>query len=407
MASSGQAAWTKYFQGKGNVQTVMKKASAVYDAEKGIKKITDLEVGSPITYLAAKKYDSKALIEFQYNKKKMQGRVTFDNIAKPNVKSSGAASLKPQAFDVGETKYSFSLYKNTIMKSISERKDLSGPLRSYLDALMKFYTGGNVSQSVITKIYQANKDNMPLNDINKDFGEVLGPIAILHLGLLRQKRINVNKNSAKIYVPSRPNEPLMDYALIEGDTQYTISAKSGTTTNVVKPSDIISLLGKNPKKLKKWSSTKEYQLLQILSENNALTGPIKAIAKFNPNMISEKAANSVSKDSYDEKAFAPFFAKNIYLKTKKKPTVNEIMYECEKIIQNQTKDGTFNMTNIFSDAIENQVLYVKFSLNTKTGVPDWEVIASDDIKKVNSGSTVYLRSKNGYTRAADKMGIQV
>jgi hypothetical protein len=199
----------------------------------------------------------------------------------------------------------------------------------------------------------------------------------------------------------------MDYALIEGDTQYTISAKSGTTTNVVKPSDIISLLGKNPKKLKKWSSTKEYQLLQILSENNALTGPIKAIAKFNPNMISEKAANSVSKDSYDEKAFAPFFAKNAYLKTKKKPTVNEIMYECEKIIQNQTKDGTFNMTNIFSDAIENQVLYVKFSLNTKTGVPDWEVIASDDIKKVNSGSTVYLRSKNGYTRAADKMGIQV
>jgi hypothetical protein len=407
MASAGQSAWSKYFQGKGNIQTIMKKASSVYDAENVNKKIADLPLGTQVTYIATKKYESKALIEFVLNRKKIKGRVTFDNIAKPNVKSSGAASLKPQAFNIGETKYSFSTYKNTVLSSINERKELSGHVRTYLDALFKYYTGMSSSTQSVTKVFIGASGNLPLNDINKDFGEVLGPVAILQLGLFRGKNITISKNSAKIYVPSRPNEPLMDYALIDGDTQYTISAKSGTTTNVVKPNDIISLLSKNPKKLKKWTSKKEFQLLQILADNIALIGPIKAVAKFNPNMLSEQAANSVTKNSYDEKSFSSFFANNAYLKLKKKPTVNEIMYECEKILQTQTKDGTFNMTDIFSDAIENQVIYVKFSINTRTGLADWDVITSDDIRKVKSGSPVYLRSKNGYTRASDKMGIQV
>ena len=407
MASTGQAAWTKYFQGKGSIQTVMKKASILYDPATASKKIADIPAGTPVTYMSTKKYESKALIECTINRKKLSGRVSFDNIAKPNVKSSGAASLKPQAFNVGETKYSFSTYKNTVLTSINERKDLSGPVRAYLDSLFKYYSGSNSSKQDVTKIFQGASGSLPINDINKDFGEVLGPIAILQLGLLKSKKINLSKNSTKIFVPSRPNEPLMDYALIDGDTQYTISAKSGTTTNVVKPADILTLIGKNAKKQRKWASKKEYQLLQILAENNALVGPIKAVARFNPNLISEKAANSVTKDSYDEKAFASFFSKNLYLKTKNNPTVNEIMYECEKIIQTQTKDGTFDMTDIFSDAIENQVIYVKFALDTKTGLADWDVIISDDIRKAKSGSTVYLRSKNGYTRAADKMGIQV
>jgi len=407
MASTGQAAWTKYYQGKGDIQTVMKKDSAMYDAENGTKKIANVPAGTPVTYFATKKYESKALIECTINRKKLSGRVIFDNIVKPNVKSSGAASLKPQAFNVGETKYSFSTYKTTVLTSISERKDLSGPVRSYLEALFKHYSGTNSSTQAVTKIYKGASDSLPLNDINKDFGEVLGPVAILQLGLLRSKNILLSRNSAKIYVPSRPNEPLMDYALIDGETQYTISAKSGSITNVVKPADIISLLSKNPKKLRKWSTTNEFQLLQILANNNALTGPIKAVAKFNPKMLSENAANSVTRDSYDEKAFAAIFSNNAYLKLKKKPTVNEIMYECEKIIQSQTKDGTFNMTDIFSDAIENQVIYVKFSIDARTGLADWDVISSEDIRKVKSGAPVYLRSKNGYTRATDKMGIQV
>jgi hypothetical protein len=406
MASSGQAAWTKYFQGKGNIPTVMKKSSPVYDNEKINQKIADITAGTKVTYLASKKFESKATVEYVVNRKTIIGRVPFDNIAKPGVKASGAASLKPQAFGVGEQKYSFSVYRRTVMESIESRKDLSAETRTYLLALFDYHSGGSINKQKLTKIFQGVKDSVPLSDINKDFGEVLGPVAILDQELFRKNKIILNKSGAKIYVPARPNEPLMDYAIYNGDKQYTISAKSGTTTNVVKPPDILSLLSKDAKKLKKWSKTKEYRILQILAQESIILGPIKAISEIYPNLILPAAAASVSGKSYDKKGFANFISKNEYLKSKKDPTVNEIMYECEKMLQKQTKDQTFDMTELFADAIENQVFYVKFGIDS-SGVGDWSVIVSDDIRKSKSGSVVYLRSKNGYTRASDRMGIQV
>jgi hypothetical protein len=97
---------------------------------------------------------------------------------------------------------------------------------------------------------------------------------------------------------------------------------------------------------------------------------------------------------------------NEYLKTKKNVTLNEIMYECEKLLQNESKNGSLNMNEIFSKAIEKQVIYVKFMLDAR-GVGEFDVIASDDIGGPGKQGRVYLRTKNGYTRASDRMGIQV
>jgi hypothetical protein len=405
MASSGAAAWIKYFQGKGDIQTAMKKAAIVYDTEIPSKKIADIGVGISITFKQTKKYESKTIIEYVHNRKTIVGRVGFDNIAKPGNKHSGSISLKPQAFGVGDTKYTFSDYKRVVSESIQSRKDLSGELRTYLAALFDHYAGAGTTANVL-KIFNNVKDNIPLGNINKDFGEVLGPVAILTKNLLSNKGIVLAKGSAKIYVPSRPNEPLMDYAVIQGYNQYTISAKSGTITNVVKPPDILALLKKDTKEYKKWSTTKEFRILNILSENSILLGPIKVVSMLHPDLISPAAAESVTSKGYDEKGFAKFINSNDYLKVKKTPTTNEIMYECEKMIQNETKNGPINMNNIFSDAIDNQVFYVKFDVNKSTGIGDWDVIVSDDIRKSKYGR-VYLRTKNGYTRSSDRMGIQV
>lgn len=406
MASSGRAAWVKYFQGKGNIETVVKKNSPLYDTSNPNKKIGDVSAGTKVTYVASKTFDPKASVEFVLNRKKITGRVPFDNLAKPGVKSSGAASLKPQAFGIGDQQYIFSTYKKTVSDTIESRKDLSAESRTYLSALFDYHSGGTTSKQKITKIFQQVKDNIPLGDINKDFGEVLGPVAILNQNLFSKVEINLNKGSSKIYVPLRPNEPLMDYAIITNQKKYIISAKSGTTTNVVKPADIIALLQKNPKTLKKWQNTDQFKILNTLAVESALVGPVKAVSQIYPNLISAAAANSFSNEGYDKEKFSKFISQNQYLKNKKNPTPNEIMYECEKILKEKTQDRTFDMSKLFADAIENEVFYVKFELD-KTGVGEWELIVSEDIRKIKSGNVVYLRSKNGYTRASDKMGIQV
>lgn len=398
MSTNGQAAWSKHFKGKGTVRTTLKKASSVYDPQNGTKKIADLEAGTEIVYLETKKFEPKALITFSKNRRSTQGRVQFDNIAKPGVKSSGASSLKPQAFKVGDTAYSSNIYKKIVLDALDDRTDLDPAVRTYLHALFDYYAGGATTEAKVKKIFAETKGNIPISDINKDFGEVLGPIAIITKGLLKSKKIRVDAGS-KIYIPSRPNEPLMDYKV----GKYVISAKSGNTTNVVKPGDILSLLEKDSVKLKKWQKTKEYKILDILRRYSIRLGPIMAVSTIHPELIPPSAITSLTDDNYLD-ALRGFIKKNDYLKSKKSPTLNEIMYECEKILTADSKSGRLSFTKIFADAIENQVIYVRFEVGP-FGTGKWEIDASDDFKSAEK--SVYLRSKNGYNRDSDRMGIQV
>jgi hypothetical protein len=406
VASSGVTAWAKYYQGRGNLPTMMKKESPIYDVTDTNKNIGTITAGTKIIYISSKTYESKALVEIpQYNGRGSHFvRVSFDAIAKPGVRASAAVSLKPQSFGIGEQKYLISEYAKVVANHIEDRKDLTPELRSYLAAIFDYYATGNTTADQVTAIFNAVKSDIPINDINKDFGEVLGPVACYKLQLFKSKGI-VLSNAARVYVPERPNEPLMDYGLYDGKKQYIISAKSGTTTNTVKPSDILNLLKKNPKKATKWNKSKEWKLLQMLAENSILVGPIKAVAAIY-GIIPTEAANTVTRLKYDEKAFAKFIKENDYLKTKNKPTVNEIMYECEKLIQKDTKEGNLNMNEIFSAAIAESVLYVKFLLDP-SGVGTWKVTASDDVSNIKSHGRAFLRTKNGYRRAADRMGVQI
>jgi hypothetical protein len=333
----------------------------------------------------------------------MMVRVPFDNIAKPGVKSSGAVSLKPQAFGVkDDIKYSVNGYYKLIKGAISERKDISSNLKVYLDALLD-HSCKKIPDIKLAQIYSKVESDLPLNDIKKDFGEVIGPLAIFYKKLLTPKGISVTQNM-QILVPLRPNEPLMDYSIIEGTKTYIISAKSGETTNVVKPGDILDLIAKDPLKLKKWKNTKEYNVLKVLSENSVLIGPIKAVSYMVPNLITE--SKSLTEQNFKLSSVAGFVNKNDYLKSKKNPTLNEVMYECEKYIKDASVSGQLDINSMFADAIRNAVVYVKFDITT-SGIGYWDVIISDDIKKMKQGKKAFLRTKNGYTRAADRMGVQI
>lgn len=403
MASSGAAAWQKYFRGKGNIETRLKKDSDAFDPSTKAKLNFKIPTGTEVTYQKVSAYDSKALVQAKIKGKYMMVRVPFDNIAKPGVKSSGAASLKPQAFGVrDDVKYSVAEYYKLIKNAINERKDLSPNLKVYLDALLD-HSCKKIPDAKLSSIYTKVESDLPLNDIKKDFGEVVGPFAIFYKKILASKGITVSQNM-RIFIPSRPNEPLMDYSITEGKNQYIISAKSGDTTNVVKPGDILNLISNDPVKLKKWKNTKEYNVLKVLSENSVLIGPIKAVSYMVPNLIKEAA--NITEQNFKLSSVAGFANKNEYLKNKKNPTINEVMYECEKYIMKESVSGDLDINGIFADAIRNAVVYVKFDV-TNSGVGEWDVVISDDIKKLKQGKKAFLRTKNGYTRSADRMGVQI
>ncbi len=399
MATSGAAAWLKYYSGKGDVPTVMRLDAPILDKD-GHPKNEVIKAGTDVTVLKTGAYEAKPLIS---TKKYGTIRVPFDSIAKPGITASSAPSLKPQAFGLKDVHYPVTEYIKIVMDNIQDRKDIDGKTKAYLEALFTYYSQAPNSKN-LARVKATFDKSIRIADVEKDFGEVLGPIAIIKHGLLAPYKVKLS-SSAKIYVPSRPNEPLLDYSVIDGNRTYVISAKSGTTTNVVKPDDILGLLKKNPKVLALWKSKKEYKILEALGNNSILAGPIVALAQLGkiPKAAADEAVKvATNKGRLDPVPFKDFIKSNTYLRgLRRAPTLNEVMYEAEKMISDLSKT-TINFTPIFKDAIAGKVIYVKFSIkNDGPGV--WQVITAKEL----ANEKIYLRSKNGYTRASDRMGVQV
>lgn len=396
MATTGRQAWAKYFKGQ-NVPTNMKKDSIGYDPSNPSRILTQkIAAGEEVIAMSS---DFNAKYPILRVKDKKQYLVTFNNLQKPGAKTR--VNLKPQAFGIVDKDYTLDNYVKVLLNNISEG-DLAPFIKTYLEALVLYYMKKK-SLSYVTSVYSPN---LPINDIKKDFGEILGPIAIIKDKILQSKQINISASS-KIFFPSRPNEPLLDYVIKTPTKAYSISAKSGTTTNVVKPGDIIDLLSLDPKKLAKWQNTPQYAVLSQLNEGTVVSGPILAAANLPGGPPLEAAQDIASRiksgykdDAFDYNAMLPFLQSNSYLSGKgENVTLNEIMYESEKMVSADSKTNT-SYNKIFQDAIENKVIYVKFDINGQT--PKFSSLVSGDFKS----NKIFLRTKNGYTRKSDRMGVQ-
>lgn len=377
MASTGQAAWDKYYRGRPDQQTIVKKDTRAYD-DAG-KFVTNMSKGDIVTVFESTSYTPKLKCKF----KDSIVYINIDELVKPGSKYSNSVNLKPQAFNlVTSNPISLVEYMNRLNNTLDERNDLPGPLKSYLMLLVEYWNGNLAVLDELNTLFNQNKTSLPINEINKDFGEVLGPIAIIKHRLLSNLPISV---SSQIYVPARSNEPLLDYKI----GPYSISAKSGVTTNTVKPSDIIDLLNNNNILKAKYVNSIQYNILKILQENSALEGPPKALRYY------------LGEDKYKQ-----WLNNNTYLKSKKSYNQNELMYEAEKELGNLSKN-VISFIDIFTDAIRNKIIYVKYEITSGSSTGDFEIIMADDMKLSNQGRRPVFRTKNGYTRAADKLGIQI
>jgi hypothetical protein len=305
-------------------------------------------------------------------------------------KVAGGIILKPGFFGTNVNKIvdkdiPFGSYYSAVAAAIRSTEKLDDTQKEVLMALTDDAAGSSsATQSRVKKVMKAVGQTLPLNTINNDFGEVLGPLAIVSRGLLP-----IQRGSAVVRIPGRSNEPLLDYKITDAKKEYKISAKSGETTNTLKPGDVINLIdsaGKTDKNFyhKKWKKTPQYAVLQILDEGTTKQGPITA-GEWLKNNGYKQYFSWLKNTNYTE----------------------EVRQRCEDTIVKISREA-IDFSEIFSDATTSKVYYVKFRLSL-TGDIEWKLVetAQDKKEEKKARKRVTFRSKNFVGRAKDKLGFQV
>ena len=305
-------------------------------------------------------------------------------ILKPE-RAAGNLILKPGIFGDGRLKIvdediPFSEYYGRLVSCINATDKLSDEQKEVLLSIVEYTRNNSAkSKSKMAKILRALGSTLQLSTINNDFGELLGPIAIQANGLLP-----INYDSAVVRVPGRSNEPLLDYKITDSNKEFKISAKSGTTTNTLKPNDVIHLIESDDTLAKKWKKTPQFNVIKILNEGTTKQGPIDAAKWLKENGYQEQF-KWLKKTTYTEE-----------VRQKSEDTIVKISRE------------SLDFTPIFKDATESKVYYVKFRMSM-TGDTEWKLVETpkDKSDEKKTQKRVTFRSKNFVGRAKDKLGFQV
>jgi hypothetical protein len=305
-------------------------------------------------------------------------------ILKPQ-RVSGGFILKPSFFgdatnSIVDKNIPFSSYYSTVIGSINNTKKLSDEQKEVLISIVE-YTQNPSSKTLnnLKKVMKLLGQTIQLNTINNDFSEVLGPIAIGSNSLLP-----IDFKSAVVMIPGRSNEPLLDYKITDKNNEFKISAKSGTTTNTLKPGDVLGLINDNTKLKKKWSKTPQYNIIKLLNEGSTKQGPIDTAMWMKSNGF-ESQFKWLKKAEYSE----------------------EVRQKCEDTIVQISREE-LDFTQIFKDATQSKIYYVKFRMSINGSI-EWKLIETpkDKNEEKKTQKRVVFRSKNFVGRAKDKLGFQI
>lgn len=393
-ASTGVDNWNKHWKGQGDISTTIRVTSAPYYLEeKATRSSGRFGKGTAVTYIdnLSKTYSKVAI--------KIGQDIYYthiDNLVKPI--SVSTVNLKPQAFGLAGTEYNITGYITALKNSINSRTDITGDLKEYLLALVNF----SISNSRDFAGIDITK--LPMADIIKDFGEVIGPIYCIKRGL-SEYNIGVS-SSSRIFIPVASNEPLLDYYIItSNNNRIKISAKAKGTSNTLKVYSLVPPILNNPVLYKKYANDLEFNVMRTIHENNYVSGPIKACALLG--IIGQDAANSVASEPAqipDKKLFNSLIQKDPTLKTKKDITTKQVSFLCEKEIVNYSKQAikSTKFTSIVRDVLKNEIYFVKLSI--VNGIPSFLVQATSGETGINNLS---FRTKNGYDSKSDKLGFRL
>lgn len=302
MATTGKAAWEKYFKGVGDVDTIVKKVADIYDVTTNSKVIGSLAAGQKVTFLKASIYDAKPIITYMAAGKKYKARIKFDMLQKPgvrsaidptNVKTIGNKVLTPDGLGLGGKTVSKRDYIKTVNAAIDGCKLVAPHVKEFLKL---FVSKSNNTNTVFAKAVKDISDK-DLAIIAKDFGEIAGAWWFLN---------NYDKDIVSIEFPARSNEPLVDYyGVYSNGLKIGVSAKAGGGA-APSISSVWNMIGK-----KTFSNTNDKKVHKFIGAivNNSGTEGIVQAAKVMSNTLYNMVGNLIDKNSYTADDIEKWFKK--------------------------------------------------------------------------------------------------
>ena len=395
-ASTGVDNWNKNWKGSDR-PTIIKKPSPYYNYNDN-RSLGFLPQGTSVTYIDSLS-ESHTRVAIKYGDSIFYTNV--DNLVKP--RSLGVVPLAPQDFGVSGVQYTVGNYVSLVKTNITNRQDITGDLQTYLLDLVQYVDTGSASFDG----YDLRE--LPLADIIKYFGEVLGPIACVKRGLLTKFGI-VPTTSWKILIPSSRTEPLVDYYLISPDgKRIPISAKSAGTSNPLKVDIIVSKIKQSPTLLRKYQNSTEFKILDAIVNNTMLDAPFVG-AMILGQITDQAAALGIALSGGVVQNKTPFNSlirgdsRLNSLPRGTNPTAMNLSYVCEKKIVEYSRVNSAKFTDMIKDTLAEELVFVKLSITPSTKQPQFTSLKAEGSYGIG---LVKLRSKNGYEAKSDKLGFQL
>ncbi len=215
------------------------------------------------------------------------------------IDSSESMNLKPKDFNIPSIS-TYSEYLN-IIKSAILSHDEDENIKNYMNFMISYVENGcrgNLPKDIEIKDIQ-------INQIGKNFGEILGPIALFNVkGLFN---IKFNKRRDHILMPTASNEKLIDYSIKKNDVIYNFSAKykKGAATSLT---SIYNIIKDNINEFLEF--LEEVIVIDIIETNTAIKAPIILCEKWK--LISNEQVKAWNRKDYNNPVWDE-------MKKKKKP----------------------------------------------------------------------------------------
>jgi hypothetical protein len=311
------------------------------------------------------------------------------------LQSSESFKMKPQDFKIPfRSKYEGYVQHIKIMIDMLYRQDKQ--LKNYLDFLVDYVIMGSKAK------IETGIDGLPLNQIGKNFGEIIGPIALFN----NKKLFNVSFDKQKdfILMPTAGNEKLLDYIIEKDGVNYNFSAKyeSGAASSL---SSIYDIIQKNPNEFTMY--VKELDALETITQYSSIEAPVVLCKKWG--FINEEQWQAWRNKDYNSPVWDE-------LKRTKSPKAKDAEKVKEKpwwilaIMAYMSADymnsDIFNFRDVILKAMSLvSVTQINMYLSPK-GIPSFKVSGGESIKDV----VVKIDAKKGYfatDRPKQKMSFKI